>query len=505
MKLLLAFYICLFNLLSQFSFAQKIVYSEPDKNDTRRMKFEVIGKVAGNFLIYKNVRAQNLIAVYDNDMKEINLEEHDYVPNDKLINVDFFAYYDFAYMIYEYQKKNVVYCKAVKLDGMGKKISEVMTLDTSHISFFANNNKIYSTVASEDKNSIMLFKINSKNKSNYLITTLLFNNKLDLQKRSSMWLPMDERNDYVDAFDVDNDGDFVFIKYNRLNSENIKSASMMWKPVQSDSLIAISMPINDLLLDEIHLKIDNPNKRYFATSFYTKKRRDNIEGIYFYVWDKQSRQPSMQNAVALGEELRKEAKGEAGIKGAFNNYFIKDIIIKKDGGFIIGSEAYYTTSRYNNWNRWDYLYGSPYYNSYDYYSYSPFYNSWRYRTNNQSVRYHADNITILSFDNTGKMQWNGVIHKEQFDDETDDRISYMTLNTGGQLHYLFNMDEKRALLLNDYTLTPQGEINRNPTLKNLDRGFEFMPKYGKQVSSKQAIIPCYYRNYICFAKIDFNF
>ena len=316
---------------------------------------------------------------------------------------------------------------------------------------------------------------------------------------------MDEHDDYVDNFDVDNSGDLVFTKYTRVNSENVKNVILMWKPAMTDSLLAAPVLLNDLLLDDIHLKIDNVNKRYFLTSFYTKKKRDNIEGFYFFVWDKNSRMPSMQNAVTFSEELRKEARGDAGIKNAFNDYFIKEITIKKDGGFVIGTEAFYTTSRYNNWNRWDYLYGSPY-SSYDYYSYSPFYSwSWRNRVMNQSVRYHSNNITILSFDNLGNPQWNNVIHKEQYDDESDDRLSYMTLNTGGQLHYLFNIDEKRALLLNDYTLSPKGEVNRNPTLKNLDRGYEFMPKYGKQVSSKQAIIPCFNRNYICFAKVDYNF
>ena len=97
-----------------------------------------------------------------------------------------------------------------------------------------------------------------------------------------------------------------------------------------------------------------------------------------------------------------------------------------------------------------------------------------------------------------------MIHKEQYDDEGDDRISFQMANTGGQLHYIFNMDEKRALLLNDFTLSPDGQISHNPTLKNLDKGYEFLPKYGKQVSSYQMIIPCFYRNYICFAKIEFN-
>ena len=97
-----------------------------------------------------------------------------------------------------------------------------------------------------------------------------------------------------------------------------------------------------------------------------------------------------------------------------------------------------------------------------------------------------------------------MIHKEQYDDESGDRISYHTVNTGGQIHYLFNLEEKRGLLLNNFALSPDGEIIRNPTLKNLDKGYEFMPRYGKQVSSYQFVVPCYIRNNICFAKVEFN-
>src|SRR5258708_5974089 len=102
--------------------AQKIVYSEPDKDDSRRMNFEVAGKVSGNFLVYKNVRDKNWITVFDNDMVQIAKVEQDYVPdNDRMINTDFFPYNDFCYMIYQYQKKSVVYCMASKIDGNGKK------------------------------------------------------------------------------------------------------------------------------------------------------------------------------------------------------------------------------------------------------------------------------------------------------------------------------------------------------------------------------------------------
>src|SRR6478735_3022788 len=105
------------------SFGQKIVYSEPEKDDSRRMDFEIIGKVSGNFLVYKKIRSQPYVGIYNNEMMQVDKQEQEYLPEDRVINIDFFPYNDFAYVIYQYQKKNVVYCDAVKINGMGKKIS----------------------------------------------------------------------------------------------------------------------------------------------------------------------------------------------------------------------------------------------------------------------------------------------------------------------------------------------------------------------------------------------
>ena len=155
-------------------FSQKIVYSEPDRTDSRRMDFELIGKIAGNFLIYKDIGSKISITAYDNDMKEVSKSSHEYLPDERMINVDFFPYSDFAYMIYQYQKRNVVYCKAVKINGNGEKASEIITLDTSQIGFAANN-KIYSAITSEDKHkSMLLIKIHFS-KAN-VITIITWNN-----------------------------------------------------------------------------------------------------------------------------------------------------------------------------------------------------------------------------------------------------------------------------------------------------------------------------------------
>ena len=493
--------------LFNFSYAQRIIFSEPDREDSRRMNFEIIGKIGNNYLIYKNVRSDNFVCVYDNEMKLIQKTKHEYLPDERLINVDFFPYQDFVYMIYQYQKKNIVHCNVVKLDGMGKQITEPMELDTTRIGG-ATNNKIYTTLTSDDKQKIIIFKINSKNRERFIITTKLYTDKLELLKQSIITMPMEERNDYLGEFAMDNEGNLIFSKFFRTSSENISKAYMIIKRAMEDTLGYYQINLQKTFLDELRVKVDNTNQRYLLSAFYYSQKRGNIEGLYFLALNRNNWQPELERTFEFTEDLRQEAKGDMGMKMAFDNYFIRNIVIKRDGGFLVDAESYYTRSR-SSWNRWDYLYGSPFITPYDYYFYSPYYSSWWWRRGlgsggGQPVRYHADNVAIFSFNNKGDVDWSNVMRKGQWDDESDDRISYNVMNTGGQLHFLFNLQEKRTLLLNDFSLGPDGQVNRNPTLKGLDKGHEFLPKYGKQISARQFIVPCFYRNnYICFAKIDF--
>ena len=125
----------LFNLVN----AQRIVISEPDKEDSRRMDFEIIGKMGNHYLIYKNIRNESFICLYDNEMRMVKRVKHEYLPDDRMINVDFFTYPDFIYAIYQYQRRNIVHCAAVKLDGMGQKISDPVELDTTSLGGSGNN------------------------------------------------------------------------------------------------------------------------------------------------------------------------------------------------------------------------------------------------------------------------------------------------------------------------------------------------------------------------------
>ena len=312
--------------------AQKIQYAEPEREDTRRTNFEIIGKVGNNILVFKNNRNENDISVYSNDMKLIERVKLDYL-DDRWINVDFVPYSEHVWMIYQFQRKSVVYCMAVKLNERAKRMTDPIELDTTRIGWSANN-KIYTTVFSDDKQQIMVFKINSRNPRNFLFTTLLFDAELQRQYKHSMSMPMEERNDYFTDFLLGNDGDLVFGKFVRRNgSDYVSELRMILKKKDQEQFTVRELNTGNKVLDEVKIKIDNTNRRYLFTAMYYKQKRGNVEGLYSLLFDKGVDSVAKEATLIFSDDLRRLAKGsDANLKLAFNDYFIKNIIIKKDGG-----------------------------------------------------------------------------------------------------------------------------------------------------------------------------
>jgi hypothetical protein len=490
--------------------AQKIIYTEPDREDMNNMSFDIIGKMNGNILVYKTVSSLHYISIYNAEMKQIDKFKLDYLT-ERVFNVDFVPYPDFAYMFYQYQKRSIIYCMAVKLDVNGKKVGEPMLLDTTD-SREVQNNKIYSFVQSADKQKIQFFKINNSNERVHTITTILFDKNLTLINKSIEAVSMRERNSFLTAFDVDNKGNFAFLKtVGTTGNDNIAQVFLITKQSQSSvfNYHNITKPEN-IYLDEMKLKSNNNNNSYIITSFYSNKRRGDVQGIFVSIWDNNSNSEKLSSAVVFDNEFRNDAKGDASIKAAFNDFFIKDIITKKDGGFLLTSQCEYTTSRGNNGNlnRWDYLNNGSNFGGGNFYSFgggnfnaaSP----WsRYSNSYNITRYYADNIAIISLDSSAKMQWSNVIRKSQFDDNNDAFVGYGMFNAGNQLKFLFNLLEKNQQMLNEQSINPDGQIIRSSTLKGLDKGYDFMPRNAKQVGAKQIIVPCMLRSFLCFAKIDY--
>ncbi len=491
--------------------AQTVSYSDYENDDGRDINFEIIGKMKGNFLVYKNLRWKHKLSIFDKDMNTKEIIMLDFLP-EKTLNVDFIAYPDFFYMIYQYQKRNIVHCMGIKMDGDGHKLSEPVELDTTQISLFAEN-KIYSTINSEDKQKIMVFKIQKKNEKIHLVT-LLFDQQLQLIKKSRMNMEFNDRRENYGDFLLDNEGTLaVTLATQPVNRDYSNELTLITKSPLSDSLAFHTVDLQKNYVNEVKLKIDNLNKRYLINAFFFRKNRGTADGMLSWCWNAAHADQDFSSFLEFSDSLRAESRTDGHLRDAFNEFVIRQVVVKKDGGFLLLTEDFssQTSSANNNLNTFSpYNRYNSFYNPYtiypnSYYSYNPYYNNY-YRpynsfANQQSTRYFYANIVLMSLNKDGKPEWTRVLHKDQMDDNDDNFLSYSTMISGGEIHFLYNLDRKNQVIA-DESITPEGINKRNATLKSQEKGYQFMPRLSKQVGANQLLIPCLYRAYICFAKVD---
>jgi hypothetical protein len=482
--------------------AQSVKISDFERDDNRDINFEIIGKMKGNILVYKNIRSNHKINIFDNEMNTLETVKLDFIP-DRTFNIDFVTYPDYFFIVYQYQKGTILHCMAVKMDAMAQKLTEPVELDTTRIPI-ATDNKIYTTISSEDHSKFAIFKIQTRYQK-FNMQTLIFDNEMKLLSKSRMLTDYNDHRDSYDNFLLANDGSFVFT-YARQpgNRENSNALSLVVKPLLKETFENNEIDLNEKYIDEVKLKIDNRNNRYLVNTFYYTKSRGSIEGLFTYIWDKTAEKKFASQFTQIYDSLREEAKNAGMLRFALNDFYIRNIIVKADGGFIFTAEDFTSDTRGNNFNRYDYLY-NPYSLSSGGYYYNPYtgyYRPLNSYSNQQSTRYYYDNILVLSISKTGLLQWSKVLHKSQFNDDDENFLSFSTMISGSEIHFLFNED-KKFQIISDQSIGADGTIKRYPTLKSPQKGYEFMPALSKQTGANQMIIPCAYRGNICFAKVDF--
>ena len=492
-------------LFCTISFAQTITYSEVEKADSRNMNFEILGNFSNNFLVYKNLNKRQDIIIYDNNMSIKESIKLDFI-SDRTYNIDFITYPDHFLMVWQYEKGNTIYCKAASMNGAGQLIGQVMDLDTTRQGVFANKT-YYTFTWSEDKRKLLLYKIQTRNDIYYQATKIYNENFVLLDSTRRILSYNDNREDFGDL-QIDNEGTILFTKIKEnARQEYVNTLEINFKKLMIDQVITVDISLDKQLIQDPLIKIDNLNKNYIINSFSYKKNAGNVDGILTAIISRDSFKLTNKAINIFDDSLRSKLSGRPDWRTAYDNLNIRNIILKKDGGFIALTEEYYKQrrfgntfdDRFNGYNR--------YYNSFsDYYLYNRGYYGY-YRPfndgNGRDVVYNYNDIINFSFNKDLKLQWNNVINKTTSDVETDNFLSFTNLNAGGEIYFLFLQKDNNRQILSNHALQPDGAIKRYATLRGREAGYNFMPRLARQTGARQMIVPCIVRNNIAFAKIDF--
>jgi hypothetical protein len=499
----------LFFILFVFGFShsqgQNFIISDISRSDNSNIRFEILGKFKGNVLIYKNISREHFLTKYDDSMSLIESVPLDFLP-DKIFNMDFINYPGHIFLIYQYQQKNIVYCNAVKINVEGAKIGEPKVLDTTNVGFFADN-KIYTTTYSEDKKRILIYKRNIKN-DEIGVAARVFDENLQLTDSTRQVFPYDARSETYSDLAIDNRGNYVYAKEtNSKRGSGITTIDFFVHPSGVDSFLTQRVALEKKFTEGLFIKADNLNKKFVLNSFCYMNRKKRLDGLFTVMLDTDSFTEIKTAYNIFSDSLRSKSNTSYQYSFDYENLNIKNVIMKKNGGFIILSEDAYSETIGNNnmWNR-GFFNNMPMggfsdyylYNPYQYYGYRPFNNF----GTNQTVRYYSNDIVVANVDSSLNLVWNSLIRKKQMDVDNDNFLSFSTFNSAGEIKFFFIERERTRQVISNQGLFPDGEIRRYATLKSPESRYDFMPRLAKQIGSAQMIIPFVYLGKIGFAKIE---
>lgn len=485
--------------------AQQVVYAEIAKKDTRNMQFDIIGKMGDRILVYKHIGRKHLIDQYNIDMQWVESVPLDFIP-DKVLEVECIAYSNYFLLVYQFQKNNIVYCQAAKLNPAGNLVTDPVVLDTTAIGFFASN-RIYSVAYSENKQKILVYKRNIKN-DQLALATKVFNSELTALDSTRQVVAYNNRKEQYSDISIANNGSFVYAKtIKRQARDAAGNLEVVAHSFGEDTLKTYPLATQDHLIDQVVMKIDNLHNRYVFSAFSYDEPRGNIDGIFTAVLDGNGVAPIRQVFNKLPDSLRNAIEGTASFKTAFDDLLGQQLLLKKNGGFVLVGEVFYSQTIVNNnvWNR-NYYNDLGYSNLNNYYLYNPGYfgyRPWNDYGRQESTRYYYKDILTVYIDSSLQLQWNNLIHKNQSDTDNDNFLSFSLLNAGNQMHFFFLEKDRQRGVVSNYGLLPNGQFIKHPTLKSFDRGHEFMPRLSKQIAANQLVMPFVFDGRIGFARIDF--
>lgn len=506
-KKIVCFGIVFFAIL-QMGYSQAYVISGIEKTDKEGMQYEIVGKVADSYWIYKKNDDISTIAIYNEKMKLVKQNDLTFLPS-SIQSIEWINKGDKVFVFYQFQKNTTVYAAVARLDANGALMNQPEIIDTTQNIHPGSKNKIFNVLNSDDKKQIVIFSINTTNHAAIKVKTISFDANFDQTNEATISINAINKKSHLTDFALDNQGN-LFCLRNITQENNSPAVSLIYMASNGKEVLETPIVNNQLILDDIRLKIDNANNRVLLNSFYAVTRKGNVDGLFMYIFDIQHKSIVLSTANRFTDATRALVSKKRKLQAAFDNYYIDEIATLSNGNYVLMTEAAETYANRLAFSRWDYFWGGPFYNPYvfhywnrpfGFYPWGRFGSSWGW--SNPSVTYTAKQIALLSFDIKGNLQWVKTIDKSQSDMNVDQFIGYGSFeNADGSLSIVYYNKENRQRQFVIHNLTTNGQLNKEEMISLQEKGFDWILRGLKQVGEKACIIPYQYNNKIGFAKIQ---
>ena len=468
---------------SHSSQGQSVTYSAYDKFDYRSGDYSVVGMTGGLLYTYRSSDNSYFLDAYDDSMNKVATVVLDFFP-DNIYQVKFTAYPDKIVVHYQALESNKVVQYAAQLDEKGRLKNKPIMLGSIKTGIFGATKTYFSSAISDNKKLIVVFNGETKGSSLEFDAKWLDDN-LTIFNRSHTVFTADYALERGEV-NLANDTTLLVAAYTTEGPDNYADQYWLLKQKPNEvKFTPLELPLESRYATGGYVRIDNANNRVYFGGFYSDRKNGSFNGILFATYELGSDRFKYAKFIAFDEQIKKAANSRRP-EHAFDNYLVKQLIARNDGGFVMISEVHYITSR------------TSYNPAMGYYS---FYNPY----SSTVVReFHYNDIMALSYNADGQRDWSAFIPKEQYSQEDGGMFSsYTLLNSGGTLAFLFNDFNNVRSRIQLATVYGDGKTSMHSFAPEGNDNPDWLPRAGKQVSGRVMIVPCLRKKQLCFARVGF--
>jgi len=279
-----------------------------------------------------------------------------------------------------------------------------------------------------------------------------------------------EPNVFISAFDLSNNGEtFALVDYpEKQNAANTRKYFMYGYFPSTDKVLEFNILGKDsFVLEDLGFCLNNFNQSIAVSGLCTSSGNSSIPSYFFRSYALKSGQLLQSNFAPLEEQFLRQL-ANAGINRMntdLNDFYIRKILPRSDGGCILLTEKFYQT-------RQNYTY---YVNNYP-------------QTSSRII-YNFDEIGVINIQANGGLQFSELIKKHQSAaSDGGYLLSFLPIVTNDQIYLLLNDEGTDKTELNLQSISYDGKFDKHILLKNASSSCAIIPSEYKQISSNSAII-----------------
>lgn len=476
-------------ILSPNSFAQKVVFSLPQRLPSKITEYEIVGKTKLGLAVHKSGAKYNEVEMYDLATMKLKWARELSLGDKKAKVEEIISYNDELVIIFSVKQKNETFLYARRTTPELKPLADDVELDRILRKFGMYGFDFFVNI-SKDKKYINILRHNYDFSGLDNIDCTLINPKLKVLAKKN--IPMEERPNALDETFLSNDG-VIFLgqgknKRTLMNNQaQYESLKVLKYDYRKDELKFIAIEEGEHLINEVDFEVDDKNGKIVIAGFYSEKQASLSDGYLYIDIDLKTDKIGKRVFAPFSAEFTRKIESIKGYRSRkkATNLNINRLVIRNDGGALLVAESAYSTSRNVTRSSFD-----TYYNS--------------RRTMEVTNHYH-DDIIVLSIHPDGSLFWDNVLRKKQYSEDDDGYFSsFGVVNVRSALNLIFNEEITKNTTVNGYVLDAKGDYKIQSLVSVREYDLMMAPQYSKQLSFSEVVLPAFNnRNEFMLAKISF--